>query len=187
MKRNDRLRRFVFVVLLAVGAPFDSMCADVWPSPGICFYIPPGNSWWSLPDSDKGTVLVDLGLLEAKRPSMYGLSLSLAASYYDEAMVGVYDDVSMRIQVGIANTHKFLLLGRGESRHPGGNGVHVGFLNVSSEGGHLQLGVFNWAYKSGVLQVGLYNSMDDNARGLQIGIVNEHGDDESTPFIGWCW
>ena len=210
MKRNDRLRRFVFVVLLAVGAPFDSMCADVWPSPGICFYIPPGNSWWSLPDSDKGTVLVDLGLLAAKRPSMYGLSLSLAASYYDEAMVGaqmgllwgtdaknayglqsglfnsagagsgaqvglingagrgygvqmglvnVYDDVSMRLQVGIANTHKFILLGRGESRHPGGNGVHVGFLNVSSEGGHLQLGVFNWAYKSGLLQVGPFKGM----------------------------
>ena len=65
----------------------------------------------------------------------------------------------MRIQVGIANTHKFLLLGRGESRHPGGNGVHVGFLNVSSEGGHLQLGVFNWAYKSGLLQVGPFKGM----------------------------
>ena len=238
MKRNDKLRHLALMVLLAVGAPLDSICAEVWPSPGVCFYLPPGNSWWSLPDSDKGTVLVDLGLLAAKRPSMYGLSLSLAASYYDEAMVGaqigliwgagaknahgfqsglfnsadtgsgaqvglinyagqgygvqmglvnVYDDVSMRLQVGIANTHKFLLLGRGESRHPGGNGVHVGFLNVSSEGGHLQLGVFNLAYKSGVLQVGLYNSMDDNSRGLQIGIVNEHGDDESTPFIGWCW
>ena len=238
MKRNDRLRRFVFVVLLAVGAPLDSMCADVWPSPGICFYIPPGNSWWSLPDSDKGTVLVDLGLFETCRRSTYGLSLALGISSYKETMVGaqmgllwgtyakdaygfqsglfnsadagsgaqvglingagqgygvqmglvnVYDDVSMRLQVGSANTHKFILLGHGESRHPGGNGAQVGFLNVSSEGGHLQLGVFNLAYKSGVLQVGLYNSMDGNSRGLQIGIVNERGDDESTPFIGWCW
>ena len=50
----------MFVVLLAVGAPFDSMCADVWPSPGICFYIPPEirgghyliltreQYWWTL-------------------------------------------------------------------------------------------------------------------------------------------
>ena len=102
-------------------------------------------------------------------------------------LVNVYDDVSMRLQVGLANTHKFILLGHGESRHPGGRGAQVGFLNVSSEGGHLQLGVFNLAYKSGVLQVGLYNSMDDNSRGLQIGIVNEQGDNDSTPFIGWRW
>ena len=238
MKRNDKLQRLVLVALLAVGAPLDSICAEVWPSPGICFYIPPGNSWWSLPDSDKGTVLVDLGLFETRRRSTYGLSLALGISDYRETMVGtqigllwgtgakkaygiqaglfngtdvgygaqvglingagrgygvqmglvnVYDDVSMRLQVGIANTPKFLLLGRGESRHPGGNGVQVGFLNVSSEGKHLQLGVFNWACKSGVLQVGLFNSMDASSCGLQIGIVNEHEDGESTPFIGWHW
>ena len=239
MKRPDSLRRLAFTALLAVGTPLGSIYADVWPSPGVCFYLPPGNSSWSFPDSDIGTVLVDLGLFETRRRSTYGLSLALGISDYKETMVGaqmgvlwgsgaknaygfqaglfngadagsgaqvglfngagrgygvqmglvnVYDDVSMRLQIGIANTHKLFLLGRGEKRHPGGNGVHVGLLNVSSEGGHLQLGVFNWAYKSGVLQVGLYNCMGDNSCGLQIGIVNEHGDDgEATPFIGWHW
>ncbi len=71
---------------------------------------------------------------------------------------------------------------------PGGWGVQAGILNVSSEGKHLQLGLFNIAHSSDPLQVGFYNSMDEKSHGLQIGLINLHGEDEqATPFIGWFW
>ena len=59
-------------------------------------------------------------------------------------------------------------------------------MNMSSKGGHLQLGFLNFADKSTVFQFGFYNNMDNESLGLQIGIINEVGNNGS-PFIGWNW
>ena len=101
--------------------------------------------------------------------------------------LNIYDDESFRLQIGAVNTHKFMFL-KGGSIKPGGWGIQTSILNASSKGKHLQLGLFNLAHSSDVLQVGFYNSLDEKSRGLQVGLINIHGEPEQAmPLVGWCW
>ena len=140
----------------------------------------------------KTMVGAQVGLLEGMGADVYGAQMGLANSAGRGAGVqlglfNVYDDGSFRIQAGLLNSYRLSLnWNYWTPNHSGGCGVQLGLVNMSSEGGHLQMGFLNFAGESTVFQVGVYNSMDKKSHGLQIGVINEVGD-KGSPFIGWNW
>ena len=140
----------------------------------------------------KAMVGAQISLFEGSAADVYGGQLGLANSAGRGAgvqlgLLNFYDDVSFRIQMGLLNAHRISLnWNYGKPRHSGGFGVQVGFVNMSSEGGHFQCGFWNMATESMVLQFGIVNSMDKDSHGLQIGLINEV-DNKGTPFIRWNW
>lgn len=135
---------------------------------------------------------IQFGLVEAVAADAYGIQLALAndagrGAGVQLGLFNIYDDTSFRLQAGLWNSYRISLnWNYGRPTNPGGYGVQLGLVNMSSEGGHLQLGFLNFADKSTVFQFGFYNNMDKESRGLQIGIINEVGNNGS-PLIGWNW
>ena len=221
MNQRERNEKHCWIFPLIVMAAFAAKVtcgAQIWPCPGICF-----TGDVNFPRLEKGVVLLDMGIPQTERPSVYGLSFSFWRSHYEEKMMGIqfglveavaadaygiqlalandagrgagvqlglfniYDDTSFRLQAGLWNSYRISLnWNYGRPTNPGGYGVQLGLVNMSSEGGHLQLGFLNFADKSTVFQFGFYNNMDKESRGLQIGIINEVGNNGS-PLIGWNW
>lgn len=140
----------------------------------------------------KMMVGAQVGLVSVKAADAYGVQLALAndagrGAGVQLGLFNIYDDASFRLQAGLWNSYRISLnWNYGRPTNPGGYGVQLGLVNMSSEGGHLQLGFLNFADKSTVFQFGFYNNMDKESRGLQIGIINEVGNNGS-PFIGWNW
>lgn len=64
--------------------------------------------------------------------------------------------------------------------------MQIGFVNMSSEGGHLQFGVFNVGDDTSVLQIRVFNFANAKSNCFQIGIVNDR-ETTGSPFIGWRW
>ena len=140
----------------------------------------------------KAMVGVQIGLLEGFSADTYGAQIGLAndagrGAGVQLGLFNIYDDVSFRVQAGLLNSYRLSLnWNYGTPSNPGGYGIQFGLVNMSSEGGHLQFGFLNFADESKVFQIGFYNSMDTKSSGLQIGIINEVGNNGS-PFIGWNW
>ena len=141
---------------------------------------------------EKTMVGAQVGLVSVKAADAYGIQLALAndagrGAGVQLGLFNIYDDTSFRLQAGLWNSYRISLnWNYGRPTNPGGYGVQLGLVNMSSEGGHLQLGFLNFADKSTVFQFGFCNNMDKESRGLQIGIINAVGNNGS-PFIGWNW
>lgn len=134
---------------------------------------------------------VQAGLLLSKADAAYGVQFGFANSARKGAgaqfgLLNFYNDESFRIQVGLVNTQELALDWKyGPKIDSGSNGVQLGLLNMSSEGGHFQAGLINLGYSTSVFQVGLYN-FAGSSRCFQLGLINER-DDGVSPFIGWQW
>ena len=135
---------------------------------------------------------VQVGTLASTAKKAYGAQFGLFNSAErgfgsQVGLVNFYNDESFRGQIGFWNTRRFSLnWNYGPNSMSGGHGVQLGFINSSSEGGHLQFGVFNFGESTSVVQIGLINIVNENTRCLQFGLVNERGAD-ATPFFGWRW
>lgn len=135
---------------------------------------------------------VQVGLLDCHAQEAYGVQFGLVTSakrgYGVQAgLMNFYNDDSFRVQVGLWNAQQFSLnWNYGPTGHPGGHGVQVGLVNMSSDGGHVQFGVFNFGEDTVAVQIGLFNFANENTKCFQIGLTNERGS-TATPLLGWRW
>ena len=135
---------------------------------------------------------VQVAPLYGKAADAYGTQVGMCNSAergvgVQAGLINIYDDVSFRLQVGLWNSQRLSLnWNYGAPTHFGGHGVQIWFVNMSSEGGHLQFGVFNVGDDTSVLQIGVFNFVNAKSNCFQIGIVNDR-ETTGSPFIGWRW
>ena len=87
MNQRERNEKHCWIFPLVVMAAFAAKVtcgAQIWPCPGICF-----TGDVNFPRLEKGVVLLDMGIPQTERPSVYGLSFSFWRSHYEETMMGI--------------------------------------------------------------------------------------------------
>ena len=151
--------RFLFLSLaltsvLGISIPATAN-AEIYLGPGISLYVPSCSEIDAFPESDKGTVLFDLGIIKSERAASYGVSFALAWCFYKERMVGLQTAL-------LATSAKEAY------------GAQIGLINVVEENFGVQMGMLNSAGKGFGLQAGLLNIYDDESFRLQVGLVNTH-------------
>lgn len=143
---------------------FAGWAVDVYPFPGVS--ISPDSA---IPSDGHGVVLFDLGLPVTERSSVYGLSVSLGGSGYNDTLVGG--------QVGLVGWAK------------NAYGAQLGFSNSAEKGVGVQVGILNfYDDESFRVQIGLVNSQffslnwnygrdpEPGGYGVQLGLVNRSCD-----------